>query len=31
MENLFKNVSDEELKIYCQQYREWQNTGGDSR
>lgn len=27
MENLFKNVTDEELKVYCQQYREWQKTG----
>lgn len=27
MENLFKNVSDEELLVYCQQYREWQKTG----
>lgn len=27
MENLFKNVTDEELKVYCKQYREWQKTG----
>ena len=27
MKNLFKNVSDEELLVYCQQYREWQKTG----
>ena len=27
MDNLFKIVSDEELLIYCQQYREWQKTG----
>lgn len=27
MENLFRNVSDKKLKIYCRQYREWQNSG----
>ena len=26
MENRFRNASDEELKVYCQQYREWQKT-----
>ena len=26
-ENRFKNASDEKLKIYCQQYRDWQKTG----
>lgn len=27
MENIFKSATDEELKVYCQQYREWQKTG----
>jgi hypothetical protein len=27
MENMFKSATDEELKVYCQQYREWQKTG----
>lgn len=27
MENKFANATDEELKIYCQQYREWRKTG----
>ena len=26
MENLFTNVSDEELKLYWEQYKEWQKT-----
>lgn len=27
MENRFINVTDEELTVYCQQFKEWQKTG----
>ena len=27
MENRFRSASDEQLKVYCQQYRDWQRTG----
>lgn len=27
MENLFENKTDEELRIYFEQYQEWEKTG----
>ena len=27
MENKFINATDEELTMYCQQFKEWQKTG----
>lgn len=27
MENLFENKTDEELKVYFEQYQEWEKTG----
>ena len=27
MENKFANVTDEELTLYCRQFKEWQKTG----